>query len=211
MPDLKSVICHNGGAGGDFLKALCLTQFSNQSFFMVNTGMIELRQNYFKIQCEQCYKNNLNWTAIDQLKIDPVDNTHYYFDWFRNIFPKIYYIDYPDHITDVIINTYINKRHQDNKEEFIEVSLSKIPEGLQKMIPRSNALAAIGKTWIRNQRTWRANPNMHAVNLIDVFNSTKIKEIVAEIIQKDLVDIECFEQLYSAWTEKNQHLLQAHL
>ena len=89
--------------------------------------------------------------------------------------------------------------------------MSKIPEGLQKMIPRSNALAAIGKTWIRNQRTWRANPNMHAVNLIDVFNSTKIKEIVAEIIQKDLVDIECFEQLYSAWTEKNQHLLQAHL
>jgi hypothetical protein len=211
MSDLKSVICYNGGAGGDFLKALCLTQFSNQSFFMANAGMIEFRQHYFKIQCEQCYKNTLNWTAINQLKIEPVDNTHYYFDWFHNIFSKIYYIDYPDHITDVIINTYINKRHQDNKEEFIEVSLSRIPEGLQKMIPRSNALAAIGKTWIRNQQIWRANPNMHAINLIDVFDLTKIKTIASEIIQKDLVDVEYFEQLHSAWTEKNQHLLQAHL
>jgi len=210
MSNLQSVICYNGGAGGDFLKALCLTQFSNQSFFMVETGMIEFEQNYFKIQCAQCYHKTLDWTTIDQCKIEPVDNTHYYFDWLHDIFPKIYYIDYPDNITNIIIGTYINKRHQDNKEEFIEAILSKVPEVLQKMIPRSNALMAIEKIWLRNQRTWRANPNMHAVTLLDIFDSTKIKEIVAEIIQKDLVDLKYFEQIHSTWTEKNQHLLQAH-
>lgn len=212
MPDLKSVICYTGGAGGDFLKALCLTQFPNQSFVMVkDTGMIELEQHYFKTQCEQCYKNLLSWTTIDRSKIQPVDNTHYYFDWLHDIFPKIYYIDYPDDIVDIVINTYIIKRHQCNQEEFIESMLSKIPDKLKKMIPRSNALRAIGKTWIRHQRTWRSNTNMHAIKLYDIFDLTKIKAIVPEIIQKDLVDLDYFEQLHSAWTEKNKNLLQGHV
>jgi hypothetical protein len=211
MSDLKSVICYNGGAGGDFLKALCLTQFLNHSFFMVEeTGMIEFDQHYFKNQCEQCYKNLLNWRTIDLSKIQPVDNTHYYFDWLHDIFPKIYYIDFPDNIVDVVVNTYIHKRYQGNKEEFIESALSRIPDKLQKMIPRSNALVSIERTWIRNQRTWRTNANMHAIKLLDIFDFNKIKEIVPEIIQKDLVDLEYLEQLHSAWTKKNQHLLQAH-
>lgn len=213
MSDLKSVICYNGGAGGDFLKALCLTQFSNQSFVLIeDTGMIEFNRHYFKEQCEQCYyTNTLHWGTLDQSKIQPVDNTHYYFDWFCNIFSKTYYIEYPDNITNVVINTYIDKRHRGNKEEFIEIALSRLPDKLQKMIPRSNAFVAIEKTWIRNQQAWRSNNNMHAIKLFDIFDLSKIKTIVSEVIQKDLVDLDSFTQLHSAWTEKNQNLLQAHL
>ena len=212
MSNLKSVICFTGGAGGDFLKALCLTQFPNQYFFMIeDTGMIEYDNHYFKRKCEQCYENSLSWTTIDQLKIKPVDNTHYYFDWFTDIFSKIYYIDYPDDIVDVLIKTYITKRYRGNKEDFIETTLAKIPPKLQKIIPRSNALVAIGKTWIRNQHAWRTNTNMHAIKLLDIFDLPKIKEIVPEIIQKDLVDVDYFEQFHLAWTEKNQNLLHAHL
>ena len=212
MSDLTSVICYNGGAGGDFLKALCLTQFFDQSFFMIeDTGMIEFEQHYFKSQCEQYYHSPIDWTTIDKSKIQPVDNTHYYFDWFHNIFSKIYYIDYQDNIVNVILDTYIAKRHCGNTEEFIEVALSKIPKKLQKMIPKPNALMAIEKNWIRNQRTWRSNANMHAINLKDVFDLTKIKTIVTDITQKDLVNLESFEQLHLVWTEKNQNLLQAHL
>ena len=211
MSDLKSVICYNGGAGGDFLKALCLTQFPKQSFYMVEeTGMIEFNEHYFKNQCEQCYKNLLNWKTIDRSKIQPVDNTHYYFDWLHDIFPKIYYIDFQDNIVDVVVNTYIHKRYQGNKEGFIESALSRIPDKLQNMIPRSNALVSIERTWIRNQHIWRTNANIHAIQLVDIFDLNKIKEIVPEIIQKHLVDLQYFEQLHSTWTEKNQHLLQAH-
>jgi hypothetical protein len=213
MSHVKSVICYNGGAGGDFLKALCLTQFSTQLFFTVNdTGMVCFSQpHFFKDQCELYFKNPFDWTTIDQSQIQPVDNTHYYFDWFSNIFQKIYYIDYPDSMTNVIFNTFINKRHQGNKEQFINIAWSNFSDHWKKVITRSNVLLAVEKNWTNNQRRWRNTPNMHAINLIDLFDLSKIKMIVSEVIQNDLNNLDQFEQVHSCWVEQNQNLLQAWL
>jgi len=211
MPNLKSIICFNGGSGGDFLKAMCLTHFDTTVLGKIdNNGMIEFDDHYFKLQCQEYYKAQFDWTTIDQQRVLPVDNSHYCFDWFDKIFSSIYFIDYPDNITHVIVDTYINKRFQGNKDRFIKVSLDKMPIQLQKIIPDNNRLPAIEKTWIRNQRAWRNTPIMHPIKLIDLFDLNKIKLIVKEITQQDLVSPERFECLYHQWIEKNQHLLKAH-
>ena len=112
-------------------------------------------------------------------------------------------------MTDVIIKTFVNKRYQGNNDKFIELFLSKLPYNLQQIIPKSNALLAIGKTWIKNQQSWRNNPNMHAIELVDIFELDKLKTIVSKIVQKELVEIDYIEQLHLKWTEKNQKLFQA--
>jgi hypothetical protein len=209
MSFIKSIICYNGGAGGDFLKAICLTQFNYRSFTVEDNGMMEFNHHYFKKTCELCYENSVDWTAIDQSQIQPVENTHYYFEWFNNISSAVYYINYPDSMTDVIIKTFVNKRYQGNNDKFIELYLSKLPYNLQQIIPKSNALLAIGKTWIKNQQSWRNNPHMHAIDLVDIFELDKLKTIVSKIVQKELVEIDYIEQLHLKWTEKNQNLFQA--
>jgi hypothetical protein len=84
-----------------------------------------------------------------------------------------------------------------------------LPYNLQQIIPKSNALLAIGKTWIKNQQSWRNNPNMHAIELVDIFELDKLKTIVSKIVQKELVEIDYVEQLHLKWAEKNQNLFQA--
>jgi hypothetical protein len=209
MSHVKSIICFNGGSGGDFLKAICLTQFNYLSFSVEDNGMMEFNHHYFKETCELCYKNLVDWTAIDPSQILPVENTHYYFEWFNNISSAIYYINYPDSMTDAIIKTYVDKRFQGNNDKFIELSLAKLPYDLQQIIPKSNALSAIGKTWIKNQQIWRNNPNMHAIELVDIFELAKLKTVVSKIVQKELIELDYLEQLHSTWTEKNQNLFQA--
>ena len=210
MPHLKSIICFNGGAGGDFLKAICLTQFSKSPYFVIeDSGMTEFNHHYFKLTCARYYHTPFDWTTIDQSQIYPVDNAHYYFDWFNKISSAIYYIEYPDNITDFVINTYICKRHQGNKEEFIKTVLCRVPPNLIQKVSVSSALIAIQKDWIKNQQTWRSTANMRPINLLDLFDLEKMKQIVPEITQQDLVDVECFKELHSTWINKNQGLLQS--
>jgi hypothetical protein len=113
-------------------------------------------------------------------------------------------------MNNIIIETYIDKRHQGNRDKFIKVSLAKIPMTLQKIIPDNKRLEAIGKTWLRHQNIWRNNPVMHPIALVDLFDLSKLKSIVKEITQKDLVSLDQFEGLYYQWIQKNQHLLKAY-
>jgi len=211
MPNLKSIICFNGGAGGDFLKAVCLTQFDiSFSSKIDNNGMVEFDDHYFKQKCQEYYETPFDWTTIDQSRVLPVDNSHYYFDWFSKIASSIYFIDYPDNMTDIIVETCIDKRFQGNKDEFIKMSLAKMPLELQKIIPQNKQLDAIGTTWVRNQNNWRTATSMRSIGLVDLFDLNKLKLIVKEIVQKELVSLEQFEYLYYQWIQKNQHLLKAH-
>ena len=41
MSHVKSIICFNGGSGGDFLKAICLTQFDYLSFSFEDNGIYD--------------------------------------------------------------------------------------------------------------------------------------------------------------------------
>jgi len=211
MPNLKSIICFNGGAGGDFLKAICLTQFDTLSLGKIdNNGMVEFNDHYFKQKCQEYYETPFDWTTIDLGQVLPVDNSHYYFDWFSNIASSIYFIEYPDNMTNIIVKTCIDKRFRGNQDEFIKTSLIKLPLELQKIIPENKQLDAIGKTWIRNQNEWRTTTGMRPIKLVDLFDLHKLKLIVKEITQRDLVFLEQFKYLYYQWIQKNQHLLNAH-
>ena len=211
MPNLKSIICFNGGAGGDFLKAICLTQFDTPVTCKIDhTGMVEFDDHYFKQKCQECYENPFDWTTIDQQQVLPVDNSHYYFDWFNEITSSIYFIDYPDTMTDIIVKTCIDKRFRGNKDQFVKISLANMPLELQKIIPEHKQLDAIAKTWIRNQHDWRKITNMHPVKLANLFDLNKLKLIIKEITQKDLVSLDLVEYLYYQWIQKNQRLLKAH-
>lgn len=211
MPNLKSIICFNGGAGGDFLKAICLTQFDTPVTGKVYTnGMVDFENHYFKQKCQDYHKTPFDWTIIDLDRVLPVDNSHYYFDWFNQIASSIYFIDYPDNITNTIVETYIDKQFQGNKDEFVKVSLTNIPIGLQKIIPEDKRLYAIEKTWLRNQNKWRTYTGMRPIELANLFDLNKLKLIVEEITQKDLMSLSRFEHLHHQWTQKNQHLLKAY-
>jgi len=208
---LKSIICFNGGAGGDFLKAICLTQFDTPVLGKIDTnGMVEFNDHYFKQKCQEYYETPFDWTTIDLNQVLPVDNSHYYFDWFNKIAASIYFIDYPDSMTSTIVKTCIDKRFRGNTDEFIKISLINIPIELQKIIPDHRRLDAIGKTWIGNQNKWRNITSMRPIELINLFDLPKLKMIVNEITQTDLISLDQFEYLYHQWIQKNQHLLKAY-
>ena len=211
MPNLKSIICFNGGAGGDFLKATCLTQFDTPLLGTIDkNGMMEFHNHYFKQKCQEHYETACDWTMIDLHRVLPVENSHYYFDWFNKLAESIYFIDYPDAMTNIIVETCMNKRWQGDQDEFIRESLINIPPQLQKIIPTHKRLDVIGKNWIKNQHQWRNVIGMRAIELIDLFDLNKLKLIVQEITEKDLTCVEQFEYLHDQWIQKNQHLLKAH-
>lgn len=208
MLTLKSIICFNGGTGGDFLKSICLTQLPKTGSFRIEeSGMIEFQSHYFKLMCEKYYEQPFDWQTLEQSLIFSVENSHYYFDWFHQISSKVYYIDYPDNMTDAIFDTFINKRYPDQLEKFVKKFLSKFPTTLQNKISINDAVTVIKKNWKQNQQRWRNNSKMHPIALIDLFDLDKIKKITCELVQqRPLTTWDLIEQLHFEWTTKNQNL-----
>jgi len=209
MYRIQAIICYVGGSGGDFLKTLCLQQFKTDiklEHNVTDTGLVLHNRRYFKdITLDYC-NTNIVPEVFDWSQVDPVENSHHYFDWFTTLAEKFYYIDFPESSAIGIIDVYVSKRHQSNLTQFIEAHKQTLPLWAQQRITEHNARQIFSSMWVKQMRIWKTMPNMHAIALSDFFNRQKLIDIVQQLTQRPVQDFDRFDQTFTTWTEKNKVL-----
>jgi hypothetical protein len=206
---MQSIICFNGGSGGDFLKSLCLQKDIN--YQITDAGMIEFNDHYFKSITEKIYDKKATVSDIDFDRVWKVDNSHYYFDFFNAISKNVYYIDYPDILTSHIIKTYINKRHNQDISLFLQRHLQSIPEPLRARVTVETAFRTFEILWMKNLSRWRNNKNLTAIDLKDLFDIDLVCNIVEQLQGHPINDLALLTSAHAIWISKNQNLHQLFL
>jgi hypothetical protein len=200
------MICYVGGTGGDFLKTLCLQQLNSDVLVecdITDTGLVLHNRRYFRDICVDYYNNNTVSHNLNLSQVDPVENSHYYFDWFPNLVEKFYYIDFPESATVGIIDVYVTKRHQHNLMHFVEAHKQTLPDWAQQRITEHNAYQFFSAMWVKQLRKWKAMNNMQAINLADFFNRQNLINIVQQLTQQPVKNFDKFDYTFTRWTEKN--------
>lgn len=204
------MICYVGGTGGDFLKTLCLQQIVSTGEVessITDTGMLLHNRRYFRDICVDYYNtNSTRPNNLDQSQIDPIENSHYYFDWFTELTDQFYYIDFPDSATAGIIDVYVSKRHQGDLAHFVETHRHTLPLGLQDKVTEKNAQQFFSVLWIRQLRLWKNMSNFSSIALSDFFNKSRLIEIVQCLTKQPIKNIDEFNNTFLTWTEKNSVL-----
>ena len=201
------MICYVGGSGGDFLKTLCLQQLNSNVSVECNitdTGLVLHNRRYFRDICVDYYNNNSTVPHnLNLSQVDPVENSHYYFDWFSNLVEKFYYIDFPESATVGIIDVYVAKRHQHNLMHFVETHKQTLPDWAQQRITEHNAYQFFSTMWLKQLRKWKAMNHIQAINLADFFNRQNLINIVQQLTQQPVKNFDKFDYTFTRWTEKN--------
>jgi hypothetical protein len=170
--------------------------------------MINLCNEYFKSTIEEIYKNNLTTSDIDLFKVQEVENSHYYLPFFNDIANKVYYIDYPDNLNSIILDTYINKRWHGADDAFLNAHITSIPFTLRKNITANNVRKTFEVLWLKHLKIWRTINNIEAINFKDLFNINQTTQLVELLTQKPITNKELFNSTYQTWQRKNQNLIQ---
>ena len=86
MPTIQAIICFNGGSAGDFLAGTCSEQLLGSSTYVItNTGMAETSSKFKHTTKADYYNKN---TSVNLSNTLPVENTHFYLDYYPQISRK---------------------------------------------------------------------------------------------------------------------------
>ena len=86
MRPIQAIICFNGGSAGDFLAGICSEQLSGLlTYTITNTGMAETSSKFKHATKADYYNKNASVNLSNTL---PVENTHYYLDYYPQISHK---------------------------------------------------------------------------------------------------------------------------
>ena len=215
MYNIQSIICYNGGSGGDFVKALCCKQYSKEkhiNFAFSDQGQTKFVSHYFKMYCEQNYRY---WqqsqvpSTLDVGKVYPVENSHYFHEWFKTITPNIYFIDYPDHAAEQLVNIYLQKPHRGDIQKFLQNQKPTLPDWAQRKLDDKNFIKIFPILWTKQIKVWRQRSDMTAINLVDFFDVKKLQLIVEKITNVPVRDQEDFSTFFEKWSSANQALREA--
>jgi len=211
MQNPKICIAFNSGAAGDFLVSL-LTGQIDDSYKMIideNGMVINNSGRYFKLACEQFFRGDKQ--SFNNIRIDPVVNTHYCYREIIDLFPecKFYFIDDSEYV-DITTEAYIDKR------------LAPVQKTLTEWLHRTNSFKDINKIknltdsqikivmkndWKKCLRDWK-ELNLIRINFADIINREKCCKLVENILQST-VDVDKFNLIYNAWAHKNTKLITA--
>jgi hypothetical protein len=208
MSTFKKIIIFNGGSGGDFLKLLCLQQKLDAEYNLSDKGRVIFNSQYFKDISRDYYFKTFSTNQLDLSKVYPVDNSHFYFDWYDKYF-KMYYIDYPDNIQDVIFDLYITKVYNNDVNLLYNWHIDSIPESLRKFITPDNIQKAIKINWQRNIESWRVNNKLIKIDLITLFDIVRLTPVIENICDSPIIDYDLFFNTWTAWVDKNKSLKQS--
>jgi hypothetical protein len=209
MQSIQSIICYTGGSGGDFLKLLCLSQHKDQNInFQINSnGLTLISNHYFKLQCEKSFIDNKICPAdLNFDYVNPIENTHHFLDWFTGITNKIYFIDYDDSCASSVLQTYINKRFNNNITDFITMHTKTLPQWSQNIVNEHTALKIFSMRWTKQLQAWRQESRLEPINLSDFFVYSKIKNIVQNIVNDEILNQTLFDDIYYSWVNRNHYL-----
>lgn len=204
---ISSIICFNGGSAGDLLLTLCLTQVNQDLAFSTETaGFINIKKQYFKNTSKQIFLKQISANDIDLTRVRPIENTHYFLDFYKNIADKIYFIDYPDHMQNKILSRYVEKKYQNDWSKFLTSAKESLPEFARTKVTVDNCMQLFAIQWKKNLIAWRDNPDI-APLAVEKFSSMESMIIMVEqIINQSIESKETFERIYKPWQEKNQNL-----
>jgi hypothetical protein len=205
MRPIQSIICFNPGSAGDLLKALCI---ENSQYKLESHGGILIKNQYFKIISKEIYYQSAACHDIDLELLCPVENTHFYIDFYHKIANKIYYINYPTHLQAEILNTVKHKRYHDDWNEFITWHLYSVPDKLKKYVSVETAADVFNIMWLKNLRGWQNNNNLIPIELCDFFDYYKMQNIVEQVSCKRIQNINDFNLTYYDWIKVNSKLAE---
>ena len=202
MQTIQSIICFNPGSAGDLLKSLCIEKSQYQ---LESHGGVLIKNEYFKNISKKIYYQSATWHDIDLELLYPVENTHFYIDFYHKIANNIFYINYPNHLQAEILNTVKQKRHHDDWGKFIAWHLYSIPEQLKKYVTVETVEDIFNIMWLKNLRGWQNN-NLIPIELSDFFNYNKMQNIVEKVSGKKIQNINEFDLTYFDWIKSNNNL-----
>ena len=203
MQTIQSIICFNPGSAGDLLKSLCIEKSQYQ---LESHGGVLIKNEYFKNISKKIYYQSATWHDIDLELLYPVENTHFYIDFYHKIANKIFYINYPNHLQVEILNAVKHKRYHNDWNEFIAWHLYSIPEQLKKYVTVETAADVFNIMWLKNLRGWQNNNNLIPIELSDFFNYNTIQNVVEKVSGKKIQNINEFNLTYYNWIKSNNKL-----
>lgn len=212
MPPVQSIICYTGGAGGDFLKTLCLTQCDVDSRFnskINNNGLVYHNGFYFSNLCVHRHYNQLTlMPEIDAMQLMPVENSHFYFDWFAQLSQRTVFIDYEPDKAEGIVEVYVSKRHHGNLQRFVDTNRHTLPNWLQDRVDTTNAVRIFATMWRKQIAKWHSDSCLQPVALRNFFDLKSLLSIAEQLLGRPVTDHDTFENHFVSWTEKNTVLKQ---
>jgi hypothetical protein len=209
MQSIQSIICFNGGSAGDFLAGVCSEQLLGKSTYQLrNSGLAQLSSTFKDITEANYYGNTV---AVNLTNTLPVENTHFYLDYYPQIAHKLFFIDYPDNITRNIVEIFMLKRYNNDPRIFAESFKQSFIEPIRTKINQYNILDVCIIDWTKNIKTWRNNPLLTPVYLQDYFDRPLFYNIVETVCQSKITNSEKLAISYDNWISKNEHLRQLFL
>ena len=206
MRPIQSIICFVPGSSGDFLKAICNEQLTDNQFWIRTNGRLGVANNNFKKSIESIYKNNSTIKSLNDIETEPIENTHYYVEGLDTITENLFYIDYPDCLNQQIIKVYVDKRFHGNADLFFDVFKADLPEPLRHRLTMENLFEFSSINWVKNIKSWRANPILQKINLQDFFDLDAFSNIVKKLTNLSELDEEKFLKTYNHWAQNNNYL-----
>lgn len=207
MQHIQAIICFNGGSVGDLVKKLSLLCYDIETGIVNDSGMVDLPQ-YFKIFFKSVWDNKRQYKQINWNKIFPIENSHYYFEYYNDIAKNVYYIDYEDSVNPVILSEFLRKRFNHDWQLFLGRHIKSLPLALQDKVNESNYQQVFEIQWLKNLRGWRANPKLQPINFYDLLQRDTMISVVERITERNILDINKFDSIYAKWAENNSTFLK---
>jgi hypothetical protein len=209
MPVIQAIICFNGGSAGDFLAGICSEQLLGVAPYKIfNNGLAELSHKFKNATEVNYYSSD---ALVDLSKAMPVENTHYYLDYYPQIAQKLFYINYPDEISQDIVNIFMFKRFANDTERMSNFMKQSYTGPMRSKLNASNIIDACKINWTKNIRSWRNNPLLEPLHLRDLFDRSTFYNMVETVCQCKIKDYGTLSAGYDSWISKNDRLRQLFL
>ena len=208
MRPIRSIIVFNSATAGDFLTALCWSQLKmpGELLQQESSGRMNLKNSYFKSLTTKIFYGQSSPEEFDVGKISPVENSHYWLDWYQTIADRCVFIDYPERIQQGIMEIYLEKVFANDRQKMLDLNLSHQSPALAKHINIHNIDHVLNIHWQKNIKAWRHNTAMSNIDLADFIDREKMSRMVKSLIDQDLTDLQTFNEIYDNWLDKNRKL-----
>jgi len=209
MQSIQSIICFNGGSAGDFLAGMCSEQLLGKATYEIRANGMSQLSSTFKSMTKANYYSD---TVPDSLENTlPVENTHFYLDYYPEIARQLFYIDYPDDLARDIVQIFMIKRFNNNPALLSDFIKESYAEPLRSKINSDNILDVCKINWLKNVRSWRSNARLKPLYLKDYFDQSSFYHMVETVCQCKIQNHDALALGYSDWISKNAQLKQLFL
>ena len=208
MRPIKSIVVFNSATAGDFLTALCWSQLliSTDVYNQKTSGRMQIRNGYFKKISQSSLYNPQKNIELDFSQIFPVENSHYWLDWYCDMADRCVYINYPAEVQQDIMQIYIEKVFDNDVQKMLDLNIDNQNSYIASKMTIDNAIPTLNIQWLKNIKGWKQNNQLTAIELEDFFIKSKMENIVEMLIGQEISDQKKFDEVYGNWIHNNSKL-----